>query len=116
MKKLLLLGCFSLLVMGCVKKGEKGDAGMAGLRGPGSFEMLLGPVSSDNFTVTDSRISQAKQITVYLSDGTNLVEMPYFLPASGVNAFFIAAPINSQIQIVNGVEADATSYVIVLIL
>lgn len=117
MKKLLMVVLFGLVVVGCKgKNGNDGAAGIQGLRGPGTFEMLTGPVASDSFTVNDSRIEEASLITVYLFDGNFYVEMPYLLPAHGVNAFPVIDIDNNQISIVNGQLAGATSYLIVLII
>lgn len=108
--------CFmSLLLLGACKgpAGSKGDAGLPGKPGAGSFVFINGNVSSDDFTVSDSRISAADQIGVYVGDGTNAAQLPYFLPGLGVNTFYVFRP--GQVEIVNAVKANATKYVIEII-
>lgn len=106
-----------LLTVGCVgKKGDPGATGIQGLRGPGDIEVFSGAVTSDDFTVTDSRIGSAKEITVYVSAGGSLAELPYYLPGSGTNVFQIITPSTSKIEIFNGVLAGASQYVVVCIL
>lgn len=107
-----------ILMLGACKstKGEKGDTGITGARGPGQMEVLTGPVTSNDFTVTDSRIGNSLSGSVYIGDSTNLIESPYFLPGLGINTYYIATPGQSKIQILNASSAGATRYVIVLIL
>ena len=95
-------------------QGPKGDKGSTGIPGPGAFAFLSGNVTSDDFTVTDSRINLADQIGVYIGDGTNATELPYFLPSKGINTFYVFR--SGQVEIVNAVQAGATKYVIELIL
>lgn len=112
MKKWLLI---CMVLVACKgKQGDKGDNGVQGLRGPGQIEIITGSVSGNDFNVFDSRISPSKQISVYLNSGGAAVEMPYFLPASGVNAYDVITP--GKIEIVNGSIAGATGYTVILIL
>ena len=111
------LGLFLLLLLASCKgpQGDKGDTGIQGLRGPGRIEVLNGTVISNDFTVTDSRIGQAVNISVYIGDNSALAESPYFLPTLGINTYWLKKNTN-QIQIVNAVSAAATRYVIVLVI
>lgn len=113
MRKIMAVGLF-FLIAGC--KGPKGDPGQTGLPGrpgPGAFVFLNGNVTSDDFTITDSRISEADQISVYLGDGTNAAQLPYFIPGLGINTFYVFRA--GQVEIVNGVKAGATKYVVEII-
>lgn len=114
MKKVLAVAFLACLAMGCKgEKGDKGDRGITGLTGPsGSFELVSGSVSSNSFSVTDSRFSGVAQITVYVGDATSLSELPYFLPASGVNTYFIFKPNTNTVEIYNAQLAGATIYII----
>jgi hypothetical protein len=116
MKKLMCVSMLMLLAVGCAKKGDRGDTGIQGLRGPGTIEYISGPVGSNDFNVDDPRIGAASQVTVYLVNAGVYLESPYFLPASGVNTYYVGTPSLSRIQIVNASLAGASSYLIVLII
>lgn len=117
MKKIFLLSVLCLLSAGCKgPKGDPGSGGIQGVRGPGDLEMLSGSVTSNSFTVTDSRIGQASVITIYLTDGTSVIELPYYLPGAGVNAFSDARPLANAVDIFNAQTAGATGYIISLII
>jgi len=116
----MIVASILLLAMGCKgptgstgAAGSKGDPGHIGIPGPGAFVFLNGNVTSDDFTVTDSRISQADQISVYLGDGTNNLQLPYFLPGIGINTFYAFRP--NQVEIFNAKKAAATKYVVEII-
>ena len=116
MKKLMIIISLFMLAsckgpMG--KQGERGDNGNTGLPGPGAFVFLNGNVISDDFVITDSRINQADQISVYLGDGTNAAQLPYYLPAKGINTFYVFR--RSQVEIVNAQTAGATKYTVEII-
>jgi len=115
--KTLMIAVALLAVVGCKgpagDKGDPGQAGIPGRPGPGAFVFLNGSVSSNDFIVTDSRIAQADQISVYLGDGTNNSQLPYFLPAVGINTFYLFRP--GQVEIYNAMTAGATRYVVEII-
>jgi hypothetical protein len=116
MKKLMVIAALMTLAAGKGPAGSKGDPGSTGLpgrQGPGAFVFLSGNVTSNDFTVTDSRISQADQISVYLGDGTNAAQLPYFLPALGYNTFYLFR--QNQVEIFKAVDAGATRYTIEII-
>lgn len=114
MKKLVLLFLLASIGIGC--KGQKGDRGEAGLQGArgasGSFELISGAVSNNAFTVSDSRLSTASQLTVYIGDAISLSELPYYLPASGVNTYFLFKPATDAVEIYNAQLAGASTYII----
>jgi hypothetical protein len=116
MKKLM---CVVLLCVASVSckgpSGEKGDPGQAGLPGPGNggFVFLNGAVTSDDFTITDSRINQANQIGVYVGDGSVATQLPFFMPALGMNCIYMLK--NGQIEIFNAQKAGATKFVVEII-
>ena len=117
MKKYLLLAV-CLIAVGCkgpqADKGETGIQGLRGSPGPGQIVQLSGLVTSDDFTVTDSRFGTASQINVYLNTGGSLTQLPIFLPGSGVNCFFSFN--SNQMRIFKAQLAGASSYVIVMII
>lgn len=80
------------------------------------MEVISGPVISDDFVVTDSRIAHASQINVYLNTSGSLVQMPIYLPALGLNALYIATPSASKIELFRSQLAGASQYVIVIII
>lgn len=116
MKKVMLIAALALLI-GCKgPSGDKGDTGIQGARGPGRIEVLSGVVLYNDFTIFDSRITQASQVTVYLTAQGEMIELPYYLPALGYNAYDIITPSLGKIEIVNGLLANAGGFVIVLLL
>lgn len=119
MKKLLMVALLGLAV-GCKgpagSKGDKGENGIQGARGPGQIEILTGSVLSDSMTYTDSRISSAKLVTVYLINDGKYIELPYFLPGEGVNVYPVVDGFNNTIQVMNGQLAGGSDVVIVLVL
>ena len=114
---LIIISMFSL--NSC--KGDKGDAGPAGATGPAgplpdpSAEILTleGAVTSNDFTVAAPLDSSSIAISVYVGDATDVAELPYWLPGSGVNTFFLARL--GEVQIFNAVLAGAISYRIVIV-
>lgn len=116
MKKIIAVIALTLAI-GCRgKTGDKGDAGLQGIRGPGRIEILTGTVTSNDFTVTDSRISQSSDVTVLIGGPSALAELPYFLPTQGINTFDVINLQGNQIEIVNAQTAGAAQYAITLIL
>lgn len=102
-----------LLTVGC--KGPAGSDGKQGAQGipglpSGHFEFITGPVSNDGFAVTDNRIGQSQQTTVYLSDGTNYTALNAYLPSHGVNAYYLVS--GNQVQIINAKTAGGVTYLI----
>lgn len=105
-----LLLCLTLV--SC--KGSKGETGPRGTDGASNIKVFSGSVSNNDFVIASSFFSQAKSGSVYLSDGTTLTESPYFLPAQGVNTFWVMRPASGQVEIVNAALAGAVSYIIVI--
>lgn len=115
-RTLLTLLCLLSLV-GCVKvKGERGEKGDAG---PGAIKLYTGVITSDEmffqFPVPQSEIATW---TVYFNDGTDSLELPYFIPSEGVNTFAGLSQNGGgvQIQMVNGLKAGASHWQVVLVL
>lgn len=117
MKKYLLLA-MCLIAIGCKgKQGDKGEAGLQGLRGnpgPGQIIQLSGAVTSDDFTVTDSRFGLASEVSVYINSSGSLTQLPVYLPSQGFNCFYAFNA--TQLRIFKAQLAGASSYVIVLII
>lgn len=108
--KLTVLSLVSFLFLfGC--KGEKGETGARGPAG-NTFELVTGSVPNNAFAVTDNRFINVSQMSVYVGDGTSLSELPYYLPASGVNAYCLYKPATHSVEIYNAQLAGATIYVI----
>jgi hypothetical protein len=111
----------SVFLFAC--KGEKGDTGDTGARGPSgpvssppnSPDILTfeGAVTSNDQFVFIGDTGDNYAISVYIGAGTSFSELPYFLPAQGVNAFFVAGGL--QVEIFNAQLAGATNYRIVLV-
>lgn len=121
MRKLFLITILFLMPSCKLKgpQGERGETGAMGDPGPGAIRIYSGPVTSDDFTVTiPERPATIAQITIYVSDGSTFAELPYFLPAQGVNAFAIYRPgtISGTIQFVNLVRANTVQWQAVVIL
>lgn len=110
MRKILAIVFIGSMFLGC--RGKQGDRGAEGPSG--HTELIYGQVTSNQFTVTDSRFSQAYSILVYLSDGTSGTELPYYLPTLGFNTYYVATPSQNKVVIYNGVSAGATNYIISL--
>ncbi len=110
MKKLIILA----LALGCL--GCKGPAGKNGRDGASPIikesKIITGSVISNDFTIYSYDIGDASQVSVYLSNGSQATELPYYLPAQGVNAFYIAT--TGSIRFVNCQLAGGTSYIISL--
>lgn len=107
-------------------KGPKGETGNDGSRGPAGPSGPSGQIpnapdiltfegnvtSNDQFVfIGDTGTNYA--LSVYIGAGSSYSELPYFLPAQGVNAFFIAS--GTQVELVNAQLAAATKYRIVLV-
>jgi hypothetical protein len=105
-----------LLVVGCKgPAGSKGDRGDTGIHGPGQIVVLNGPVTSDDFNVTDSRIGLASQVNVYIGIGSEVLQLPIYNVAGGYNVLY-AGKNPSTIEIMNALKGGAVSYEIVLII
>jgi len=121
MKKLILVTVM-LVAVGC--KGPAGSNGSNGAQGPqgtpglnGPTEVVLsGPVTSDLFTITDARIKLASNVSVFLNNGTTLIESPYYLPGYATNTFYLLNPTAGTIQFYNAAKASATGYIVVLMI
>lgn len=113
MKNTVIAAC--LLLAACRgPAGSKGETGIQGIRGPGQVEVIGGPVTSNNFTITDAKFVTSKQVTIYLKDSLgNLVEVPYYLPLAGVNTYAVLN--GSQLTFSNAALAGATDFVVVII-
>lgn len=113
-----LLICLSVVFMlGCKgKQGDPGATGLQGATGAGRIEIFSGPVASNDFTVWDPLFSEASIVSVYLSDGTDVSELPYFLPGLGINTYFLYTPVSDQIRIFNASAALATQYLISIVI
>lgn len=113
MRNTIIAAC--LLLAACKgPTGSKGDTGIQGLRGPGEVEVIGGPVTSNNFTINDAKFVTSKQVTVYLKDAMgNLVELPYYLPLSGVNTYTVLN--GEHLTFTNAALAGATDFVVVII-
>lgn len=106
----------ALGLIGCRgKQGDKGDNGIAGMRG-GQIVDIGGNVTSDDFTVIDPRLKMASVISLYLSDGKNLTESPYFLPSLGINTYYLFDASAGTIRIFNGQKALALGYIIAILM
>lgn len=124
MKKLILVAAM-LAAVGCKgpmgstgengSQGAQGPQGTPGLNGPTEV-VLSGPISSDLFTITDPRIKLASNVSVFLNNGTTLIESPYYLPAFGTNTFYLLDPNAGTIQFYNAAKASATGYIVVLMI
>ena len=115
--KTVLVLLFGLLLVGC--KGPKGDKGDRGDPGPGEIKIYQGLVSSNDFTISIPHDPNSiGSIHLFLTDGFDWSESPYFLPAEGVNVFHIYTPtgLSGTMRIINGALAGATGYQVVLIL
>lgn len=110
-----------LLLAAC--KGPAGSNGSTGLTGPrgdpgqpglpsGHFEFITGPVTSDDFTVTDPRVARSQQTTVYISDGTRYTALNTYLPGAGKNAFYVITIGPGTVEIVNGKTAGGSTYLV----
>ncbi len=118
MKKIIkVLPLICLLALGCkVKQGDQGPPGPAGPLSDPSAEILTleGVVTSNDFTVSAPLDSTSIALAVYIQDSTgDVIELPVWVPASGVNALFLAR--TGEIQIINAQLAGAVSYRIVII-
>jgi len=118
MKKLILLLVLGLVATGCKKgeKGDQGDTGIQGLRGPGSIEILTGNVTSDGFFVTDSRISNASQVSVYISVSSEYIQLPIYNIGGSFNVLYTVNPTLGRVSIFNALSGSGATYVIVLII
>lgn len=90
-KKLMLLSIFTVLALsGCKLKGDRGDKGD---QGPGTIKIYSGPILSNVFDVTIPEIpTEIAQITAYIDNGSVWIELPFYIPAQGVNAYNYYAP------------------------
>ena len=113
MKRLLVLGFLCLAVCGCENfKGDKGDTGLPG--GTGEVGIVSGVVTGDLMNVFSGDITLPASISVYLKDpSVSQIELPYFLPGLGVNAYYLIFP--GKVQIFNAQLAGATSYEIYIV-
>ena len=105
-----------LFLAGCGQFGQKllgVEDGKDGINGAGTIQQITGGIFNNNFTVFDSRIKTTSNITVIIGGGGEWAELPYFLPASGVNTFFIIK--SGSIQIINASLAGGTGYVVTII-
>ena len=116
MKNVMAFVVCALVLMGCDKlKGDKGDKGDPG---PGRVQLITGAVSSNDFSVAvPVNPAVVGALHVFISDGSDWSELPYFLPASGVNTYFLYTPgsTSGTVRILNGVLAGGTEYQIVVI-
>lgn len=113
MRKALLL-LVILMFAGC--KGKQGETGIQGARGPGSFEMLVGRVEGDDFTVTDSKISQSSISAVYINSTGEMTALPYYLNGFNANVYYTLNLNDGTLRIYNANLAGATKYYISLVL
>lgn len=112
MKKLILMLAVAFVISGCTKKekGDKGDRGAAA----GQFQTISGNVVSNDQTIFVPMLdASSNMVTVYLLDSSAAAELPYFLPAAGVNAFYVAGI--GSVRIFNAQLAGALTYSIVVI-
>jgi hypothetical protein len=108
MKKLLPILLLSLFI-GC--KGEKGPKGDTG--NPGTITTYTGFVTSDTQLISISTYKASSDLSVFVGDGTNFTECPYYAPGLGLNVYYAAQP--AAMTLYNAQTAAATHYKIVVI-
>ena len=113
-KKLMWAGVLLLGFVGC--QGKQGARGLNGENGAGNVIVLSGDVLSDEFIVTEGSISRARLAGVYVSSGNEYIALPVYLPAIGVNAYYIANLQTSVITFYNLKKAGATKWTIALVI
>lgn len=105
---LAVLGAFSLV--GCEKKGDKGDQGDPG---PGQITVYNGSITSNTQIISVAALTSNSLVSVYVGAGGEWSELPYFMPGAGINTYYISE--NYVVTIYNAQTAAATSYKIVVI-
>ena len=113
MKKMIVIIAV-LMFVGC--KGKQGEPGVQGIRGSGSYEMLMGAVNGDDFVVADSKIKQAAVSTVYINSTGEMTSLPYYLNGPDVNVYYTLNTNDGTVRIYNANLAGATKYYISLVL
>lgn len=103
--KRLLLGLILAGTIGC--RGPKGDDA------PGSITSLTGIIYSDDFTVTNEALTPNANVFVAVGDEIHFTELPYYLPALGVNATYVLT--RGSVQILNAKAAGAYTYKITIV-
>jgi hypothetical protein len=111
MRYAVLLALSVFLLPSC--KGEKGDTGPSGINGNANVTEYSGFVTNNDFLVFVNGNPDSYFVAVDIGDGTNYSQLPYFLPADGVNTFFLFR--NGVVEIVNAQLAAATRYRIFLV-
>ena len=112
MKKVILIIAVCLMGLGCNKlKGERGDKGDPG---PGRVYIITGLLTSNLTVVNNQTIQTPANIAVYLSDVLgDKVELPYFMPGLGYNAFSVIS--TGKVEIYNGLIAGADRFEIIIV-
>ena len=111
-KKTILIIAVCLIGLGCNKlKGERGDKGDPG---PGRVYIVTGFLTSNETVVNNFTIRTPANIAVYLADGLgDKVELPYFLPDFGYNAYAVIS--TGRVDIYNGILAGADRFEIIIV-
>jgi hypothetical protein len=115
MKRLMLV-TLCLFLVSCKGKdgadGETGRPGSTGLPGTAEFTLYEGVVSSNAMLIPTPRMNSRSNVSVYIGDSISFTELPYFLPASGINTYFTL--FSASVSIINASTAGATRYRIVV--
>lgn len=107
MRKLFLA---ALLIFGVACKGPKGDKGDSG---PGTVTTYTGVIFSDSQLIGVGAYADSSDISVFVGDGINYIECPYWAPSLNLNVYYAAAA--PLVTIYNAKTAAATHYKIVVI-
>jgi len=98
--------------VGC--KGPIGQRGEVGPSGPGVSFTLQGNVLSDDFYVSDSRISPDVGIIVYIGDASGAYSpIPVYSPAVSNNIFCLIY--YGRVEIVNAYKYGMKTYRVIVI-
>lgn len=107
-----------LATLGC--KGPKGEAGPPGAPAPAGAPVnapdiltFEGGVVGNLMFVSVPLSTGEYSLSVYIGDAISFTELPYFLPAEGVNTYYLAD--TNSVDIYNAQLAGATRYRIVLV-
>jgi len=106
-----------LLMIGCKgPAGDRGQEGKLGPTGPTQIAVVSQNVMGNYMVISDPRLNQASGILVYNANSGSVASLPYYLPAIGINTYYVWTPGNSVVEIYNSQSAGAAQVVVTIIL